>query len=324
MKTVFSNIMSVIDRSRVLSPIEDLFETKPSSNQPSASARSLISDVLKNSLTAYRPPRTIQPLSSTIRRIEVTPPGSHKKSLPITITDKKKDLSFSIHQPLSERENGDLMRLSYRYIPEHTQFIPVQFRITKEVKRHLLSLSNYLGLLSSSSKLKFNTYNLLYKDLGNGVRSLANERWTPRKKLLEVLTYINGEYGRLIILVSMGVGCTVWYTFMPGGLETVPSEMLLFSRDLSYPGFYNINYELEPLEKLFFLESRNIADDVLSAFEDVFPFSEIPIHIPVLNNEVENAIPNNQARTAICLGIMVAVFLALGIVPKISTSSSTE
>lgn len=314
MKSSFSNIFSVIERSRIVSPITDLFDTKPKSNQPSVSARSLISDVLKNSLTAYRPPRTIPAWSSIIPRIDASLP---KKSISLTNLNLSR---LSIHESLSNIDIGDLMGVFYRIVNERHSFFGMEFRVTKSVKSRLVDLSHSLGLLSTSSKFAFTTSSMLYTDIGNGLRSIATPNWAPKKYLLEFVTYFKGEYGRLLILVSTGVGCTVWYTFMPGVPEAAPPEMLQLGREISYPEFFNISYELQSLQKIFFIESRNVAASVLSAFEEVYPFSEMPINIPV---DAENAIPNPEKRVAVCLGIMVVVFLTLGIVPNMSTSSLT-
>lgn len=236
--------------------------------------------------------REVQPLLSPLIRDFIEPTGlTNENSLNLALSG----MSLS---------DSNLMALYFRFFPEHTRFIGTEFRITNTVKKKLVHLCNSIGL--SSSIVPFSTSSLfIYSRLGCGLRSLVTDSRVP-KKVVEVLTYLNGKYGRLIILVSMGVGCTVWYTFVPGVPETPPLEVYL-PRVISYFSFHDVNYELPPLQKLCFIEQKYIAGEVLSAFDNVYPFSEIPIP------------NNNEARVAIGLGIMVAVFLAMGIVPSSSS-----
>ncbi|QCE11424.1 hypothetical protein DEO72_LG10g2657 [Vigna unguiculata] len=57
--------------------------------------------------------------------------------------------------------------------------------------------------------------------------------------LVEAITFHEGYYGRFLILIHMGIGCTVWYGFAPGDGINIPTEGLapLFSPIENYESF---------------------------------------------------------------------------------------
>jgi hypothetical protein len=77
----------------------------------------------------------------------------------------------------------------------------------------LNKISNQLGFSIccpfSSERMKPYCYK------GRGLRSLL--KMDNYRCLIEVLTFVNGKLGRFVILVSLGIGCTVWYKFHPCG-----------------------------------------------------------------------------------------------------------
>lgn len=133
-------------------------------------------------------------------------------------------------------------------------------------------------------------------------------------QIIEVLTYYKGIYGRLIILTMLGVGCTAWYTFHPGVPGIAPPELLAL-KCIPYDSFHNVNLNFDSFKKVSFVEYKYITDQVLSAYENIYPFSEIDL----AGNNPESSNPN--ARVAIGLGLIVAVFLAMGMT---SSSPSLE
>lgn len=46
-----------------------------------------------------------------------------------------------------------------------------------------------------------------------------------------------GYYGRFLVLVQLGVGCTVWFGFHPGSENSIPVDGLLFNPIDSYDSF---------------------------------------------------------------------------------------
>lgn len=135
------------------------------------------------------------------------------------------------------------------------------------------------------------------------------------EKEIEFITYYKGMYGRLIILVSFGVGCTVWYTFQPGVPEVAPPGILVPPIELPYDSFKNVSFNLAPFKKISYVEYKYITDHVLSAFENVYPFTEInlpSIYPDSINSDGSNPDDGSNARVALGLGIIVAAFLAMG------------
>lgn len=53
------------------------------------------------------------------------------------------------------------------------------------------------------------------------------------KVLVEAITFYEGMYGRFFVLVCLGVGCTVWYAFVPGSYNHAPVTHLFDALDLS-------------------------------------------------------------------------------------------
>ncbi|KAL4553873.1 hypothetical protein LXL04_040147 [Taraxacum kok-saghyz] len=117
-------------------------------------------------------------------------------------------------------------------------------------------------------------------------------------------------YGRFIIFVSLGISCTVWYSFFPGDAEGLPPLEFLVNREVSYEVFRNVDFHFAKFNKMSYVECRLITDQVLSAFENVYPFKEINIPIPTSINPDD--VSNTKA--ALGLGIIVAVFLTLGMI----------
>lgn len=213
----------------------------------------------------------------------------------------------------------EIMAFNFRIYSEHTRFIRYEFPISKEANKMLMYVFTSLGLQKmvrfSTSGLFFNTrirggLHHLLEDIASTSTSTP---FTPFQKVIELITYYKGMYGRLIILVNLGVGCTVWYNFVPGVPEVAPPEILV-PRQVPYESFKDVDFHFPPFKKMSYVEYKYITDQVLSALENVYPFSEI--NLPnSLNSDGSNA------RVALGLGIIVAVFLAMGMM---SYSSPAE
>lgn len=106
----------------------------------------------------------------------------------------------------------------------------------------------------------------------------------------------------------MGIGCSVWYGFAPGDGHHAPTGGL-FTPLSSYEPYFHADYTSPIFRKISFVETHDLTEEVLSALEKEFPFAEI--NIPASGNVL----------TAVGLGVMVAFFLAIGIVPNVPSSS---
>lgn len=235
----------------------------------------------------------------------------HQNSLPINslpLTELQQSLTPHPHPVKSRIES--VMALYFRFFPEHTRYLRYEFTIGEEANRMLVNVFSSLGLsnmvrfsipdLFLNTRIRGGLHHLIQEIISSSPSTSTSTRpSTPFKKVIEVLTYYKGMYGRLIILISLGVGCTVWYNFIPGGPEIAPPGILV-PRDLNYDSFKNVDFNVDPFRKLSYVEYKYITDQVLSALENVYPFSEI-------------ALPNEpDTRVAIGLGLIIAVFLSMG------------
>lgn len=315
MKTLF-------DKLRVHHTRNDIYDSGVGGNLPQP-FRFTIKDTLsmRRGLNLRRAaPKPIQPLTYTpptnknnshVNKDELLnsfPSNSLPSVLPVNsflLTDLQQSLTSP---PLPEYPRTfSMMGFYFRFFPERTHFQGYEFRITEEVKRMLMYVFSSISL--SSTMVRFSSTDLfLNTRLRGGLHNLLQGNTTIYKKVIEVLTYYKGKYGRFIILISLGVGCTVWYTFLPGVAESAPPELLL-PRVISYDSFKNVDYTFFPFKKLSYVEYKYITDNVLSAIENVYPFSEIDLPT------------NPDARVAIGLGLIVAVFLSMGMM---SSSPSLE
>lgn len=189
------------------------------------------------------------------------------------------------------------MGLGFRFTPGQTQFLHNELKLPESFDR-LSLISNSLGL--SYNRVPAKSL-VSFSSSGVGLRGLLNDQLT--KILVEVITYYNGRYGRFLVLVCLGIGCTVWYGFAPG-VAHQPPEGNLFAPLESYASFFNMDYYEPSLHRVYFLERNDVTPSVELAMGNEHPFSEIriPASGPVL--------------TAVGLGVMVAFFLAVGIVPN--------
>lgn len=228
---------------------------------------------------------------------------------------------------LEQSSSVNKMVLCYRFLPGHSDYINHEFHINNQIVDRLKYISNTVRL--SYNRVPFSVPELFpYTRKGAGISSLVNEKYD--KVLVEVITFLNGEYGRFILLVSMGVSCTVWYIFGPGMYDIAPSTEII-PRVLSLDQFFQVDHHYDQFHKVCFLEQKSLTGEVLSAFENVFPFSEIDIpansNVNVPSNSNVSASNVNESinlRVAVGLGLMVAVFLAMGIVPTSSSINEIE
>lgn len=129
------------------------------------------------------------------------------------------------------------------------------------------------------------------------------------KILVEVVTYFNGYYGRFIVLVSLGIGCTVWFGIMPGIEGCVPDTgpFTRMTPEYFYYHFNNDFYQPRFLRKMTFVQCHDVSNTVLSAFLNELPFSDVMISSDCTNPNVLKAVG---------LGVIVAFFLSTGLIPS--------
>lgn len=196
--------------------------------------------------------------------------------------------------------------LGFRFLPGQPEFLFQNLMLPESFDR-LSFLSNSLGLSYNSRALSALSL-LPYSYSGVGLRGLVNDEFT--KLLVEVLTFYNGIYGRFLVRISLGIGCTVWYTFEPGAALQPPLGGLF--GPLDYDSFFNMDHYAPGFHRIGFVETNDVSASVESAMEKEHPFAEIkiPASGPMLK--------------AASIGIMVAFFLAVGLVPNVSGSINVQ
>jgi len=193
-----------------------------------------------------------------------------------------------------------IMGLGFRFHPGQSQFLQHELKLPKSFDR-LSFLSNSLGLSYNSRALNADSlYSISCS--GAGLRGLVTEGNYYSKILVEVITYYNGWYGRFLVLVSLGIGCTVWYGYAPGSSLQAP-DVSLFAPIDSYDPFFNMEHYAPGFHRVGFVERYDVSASVESAFVNEPPFADITIPA------------NGPVLKAVGLGVMVVFFLAVGLVP---------
>lgn len=190
----------------------------------------------------------------------------------------------------------------FRFIPGQDDFLMHSLKLPSSFDR-LSFLSSSLGLLKAP---RFCDSIISYSIAGSGIRGIVNNKFDKFKSVLvEVISNYDGKYGRFFVLVCLGIGCTVWYNFVPGTALNPPA-CDLFTPLESYDQFFDVDFASPSLRKKYFIEYSDVSATVESAFANEKPFTEIsiPASGPVL--------------TAVGLGIMLSFSLAAGLVPTAS------
>lgn len=195
--------------------------------------------------------------------------------------------------------------IGYRFLPGQSQFLEHELQLPESFDR-LSFLCNSLGLSYNSRALSEESL-LSFSCAGAGLRGLVTDELN--KILVEAITYYDGNYGRFLVLVSMGIGCTVWYALAPGSCHKAPESSLFAPLD-SYEPFFNMRYYAPGFRRIGFVERNDVSASVESAFGNELPFAEITIPA------------SGPALKAVGLGVMVAIFLAVGLVPNVSGAST--
>jgi hypothetical protein len=204
--------------------------------------------------------------------------------------------------PISElnmEQPYKIVEMAYRIFPNQTSYINSTFSVTNKNIKRLRQLCEGMGIHSDT--IPFSVHQEPeYSSLGRGMRSLVHEDYD--KIVIEGITFYKGMYGRIIVLISLGVSCTVWSIFVPGTADYAPS-MEAFPRFDSYQSFFNASTEKGMFTKACFIERTDISNDVLYNLENEYPFNRM--NIPA----------NGKTRIAVGFGLMIVVFMALGVVP---------
>lgn len=194
--------------------------------------------------------------------------------------------------------------LGFRFLPGQPDLLIQEFKLPESFAR-LSFLSDSLGLSYNCRPLSSKSL-LPYSYSGAGFRGLVTDGTS--KILVEVITHSGGWYGRFLVLVCLGVGCTVWYTWAAGSGLQVPVGGM-FGPLESYDPFFNLDYHAPGFHRIAFVERNDVSPSVVSAMANEQPFSDIIIPA------------NGQVLMAVSLGVMVVIYLSVGLIPNVSSAS---
>ena len=234
-----------------------------------------------------------------------------------------------------------IMNVTFRSHPCHMVENSNSFIITSEAMKNMLYLFKSLSMPRTRISLSAEGVEF-YTRMGTGLLGLVNKR--SKRILIEAITFYQGEFTRIMVLVCLGYGCSVWYTVAPG-VYGMPLPTELFPSDATYADFFRDHFGHPLFKKMTFIESKYIISDLLTAFENYYPFNQIEIPLVEVTEAsnssqiVSNTNPDmgstsdvgshsspahrlsENQRSAIKLGLMMAIFIASGVlmseVPKL-------
>ena len=228
--------------------------------------------------------------------------------IPKTVTD------------ISASTNDYLLTLGLRFMEGQETFALRKLKMP-DTNTALKGLRDRIGLtlakdtINQRASLKFTGFT----DIEAHGKMLMN------RILIEAITYNAGYFGRFLVLVQIGVGCTVWYCFEPGTIDSFPislSEATIFKPILDYePFFFNPdNFVYEGFQKMVLLDDKEQSLAVLdNAYSVLKPFSGMIVSDVPVPDTTNITIPESKfyLKTGICLGLVVIVLVSLGISPMV-------
>lgn len=289
------DVFEITNRIRNLS----LDDSSPSSSRRTTASSS--STTSSSNLSMYSSTSSILNRFQSMKHSELTRQimeftKSPFIDIPKTVTD------------LTTNSASYLLSLGFRFMPGQGDFLLKDLQLPETIDG-LKGLRDKLGLTLAKDSL-YNRGILKFKGFSE---IHAKGSLMMNRVLLEAITYNYGFYGRFLILVQVGVGCTVWYGFAPGDGLNIPldgagSVISLFSPIENYEQFfYNPDtYVHLGFEKLTLMQNEENTISVLAtAYTQEQPF----VDIKVPNTSHPNLL------LGVTLGLVVVVLLSVGISP---------
>lgn len=318
MKNLFTALFSDVEKFRALSQSKDLIDSASSSgNRPPVlgSPRSNIMNRFSlfniNPHSIRRPP-TIS-LGSSSRSDSNLLKGKSpmiESGLAQSIVDQSKnedEASFKeFLKKLEKQLEPETLDMSYRYPPGgHSDFIKQTFLFTKKMRQKIIDFSSNLEL----TKRNFQPGPLeliLFRSRIHNFRNMFDTN--NGKKWVEVRTLYKGISGKFIVMAILGTGCIVWYSLLPVpmGLTSAEISPLSIRKNLCTLDDEDLR---NVFNKVLFIDNKNIKGDVQSAYENLYPFSQINIPAP------------DSIKLALGFGVMMAIILGMGITADTSLTS---
>lgn len=193
------------------------------------------------------------------------------------------------------------LTLGFSFLPGQTDFISKNVSLP-ETTDSLIDIRNQLGYslslftdsITNKAKIKYNTIS-------------ENTSNFYSRILVEAITYNNGFYGRFLVLVELGIGCTIWYGFISGTDTRIPVDGLLFNPIENYDSFLNHpEIHVQPgFNKITLIENEeNILPKIAKAYTNEKPFMDI---------KIPNA--SGNVLISVSVGLAIVILLSCGIDP---------
>lgn len=250
-------------------------------------------------------------LSPTVSIIDRFRNNTNPSSFTRNIMEMTKAPFIDIQKPITNitgMSSSYMMSLGFRFMPGQGESLVKELRVPETLDglrnlRDNLGLSLTKGTLSGAPLLKLKGVSDLIRDPSSILAS---------RVLVEAITFHEGYYGRFLVLVQIGVGCTVWYGFAQGNGMNLPIDGLLaplFSPIENYDAFFmNPDVHVHPgFNKMTLVEGIEspVTTPLTQAFAEKKPF--IDIEIPKTNQSI---------IVGVSLGLAVAILLTFGITPN--------
>lgn len=262
MKNLFT---SVSEKLRFCSTINEKLDASTSRSNPPGmirpSRKSLFERLSLNKIRNPQIPRSLPSLSTPLY------PCIRTHSNPLF---GKSNPIISESNPMSPQSSSELvnaMTLPQQHIanimslcvrdPQHS-FIGHRFRITNSILGRLKYACESLGLERILTPQE------------------DSRNYIPKhRKLVEVLTSYQGCYGHFLVLVTFGVGCTVWYTTGLNLQDIVPPTEMLNPEirselpEIKYGFFCRDDYDHNNFDKVTYLETKKVSKEVFKSIENL-------------------------------------------------------
>lgn len=174
----------------------------------------------------------------------------------------------------------------------HELIIPASFFRRLRLLRDALGVKHYLAPLRP------------HHQPIRGIMEVIGEP-PMQRVLVEIFTEYANTYGRILVLVVLGVGTTAWYSFVPSGLELIDPT---FKTINDYIPFLKESYTPAGFKHISFTEVNNVSENVADILNHSKPFNDI----------------NISAQGAILMSVGLAVILAIFITLELMPASSSD
>jgi hypothetical protein len=202
--------------------------------------------------------------------------------------------------------------MGFRFFPRQSTdmlFNDFKFQNSGQTMNRLYHLKRTLGL-AYRSRLPENTS---VRSSVDGIPSTIFRSMTDTNKILVELLSMSSAHGiskvyRTFILVSIGIGCTVWYGHSSGMYDVGHGIF----KTVDYNHFFDMNHQEIGFKKMNFVETVDNTIPVLSTFNNDPTFANVTIPA------------SGIVLKAVGLSILIGVFITLGVIPDLTPDAIAQ